>query len=172
MLFLLKMVLTLLALAATGVLIPTIPLQFLGLLLRAVGWATQKRTRSRREYVISRVRADEEEFQSKRAVRSDDDDWEKVENGSSSSSSIDGVPSGHGSSGGSKNKWDGIVGFFHPFWYVRICAFSPPFPLFLTDAFLTATQAGEGNVYFGKRYSRLRNAGPEPFVPYTRAIQI
>ena len=111
MLFLLKAVITLLAGIATGVLIPTVPLHLLSLVLRAVGWATQKRTRSRREYVISRVRADEEEFQSKHHQA--DDDWEKVEDTTSSASSV-------GSNKSSRNKWDGIVGFFHPFWYVHV----------------------------------------------------
>ncbi|RHZ55207.1 alpha-1,2-mannosyltransferase ALG11 [Aspergillus thermomutatus] len=120
MLFLLKTFLTLLALLATCVLLPQLPLGLLRFVLRGVGWVIQKRTRSRREYLISRVRVDEEEQLVKRAKsspRGEDEDWEKVD--SSSSSSGTAGPSKKG--GNSNNKgpedadWEGIVGFFHPF---------------------------------------------------------
>ncbi|KAF7167468.1 hypothetical protein CNMCM6106_003028 [Aspergillus hiratsukae] len=120
MLFLLKTFLTLLALLATCVLLPQLPLGVLRFLLRCVGWAIQKRTRSRREYLVSRVRADEEEQLVKRAKsspRGEDEDWEKVDS-SSSSSGTAGLSKKGGNSGNKGPKdadWGGIVGFFHPF---------------------------------------------------------
>ncbi|GLA70089.1 asparagine-linked glycosylation protein [Aspergillus tubingensis] len=111
MLLILKSVLTVLALLATCVLLPQLPLSLLRLVLRGVGWLVQKRTRSRREYIISRVRADEEEHASRtKAVSAtnsgDEEDWEKVDTSSSSS----------GTAGINRNEeWDGIIGFFHPF---------------------------------------------------------
>ncbi|PYH99233.1 alpha-1,2-mannosyltransferase [Aspergillus ellipticus CBS 707.79] len=114
MLLILKSFITLLSLLATCVLLPQLPLGALRLVLRAVGWVVQRRTRSRREYIVSRVRADEEEY-SKRTKPSsatnsgdDEEDWEKVDTSSSSSSS--------GTAGNNGNdEWDGIIGFFHPF---------------------------------------------------------
>lgn len=112
MLLILKSLLTLLALLATCVLLPQLPLSLLRLVLRGVGWLVQKRTRSRREYIISRVRADEEEHAARTKSASatnsgDEEDWEKVDTSSSSS----------GTAGINRNEeWNGIIGFFHPFW--------------------------------------------------------
>ena len=117
--FLLNTLITLLALAAAFVILPTIPLSILRFGLRGLGWFIQKRTRSRKEFIISRVRADEEEFQSKRAGKSspstsqaEDEDWEKVD---TSTSSVG--PAGNNGHGAGDENWDGIIGFFHPFWY-------------------------------------------------------
>ncbi|RAL09507.1 alpha-1,2-mannosyltransferase ALG11 [Aspergillus homomorphus CBS 101889] len=112
MLLILKSFLTLLTLLATCVLLPQLPLAALRLVLRAVGWAVQKRTRSRREYIVSRVRADEEEFARKKpakaiANQTEDEDWERVDTSSSTSSGIAG--------NNTNDDWDGIIGFFHPF---------------------------------------------------------
>ncbi|PYH46118.1 alpha-1,2-mannosyltransferase ALG11 [Aspergillus saccharolyticus JOP 1030-1] len=112
MLLILKSFLTFLALLATCVLLPQLPLAALRLVLRIVGWAVQKRTRSRREYIVSRVRADEEEFVKKKSTKTasnpaDDEDWEQVDASYSASS---------GSAGKNINDdWNGIIGFFHPF---------------------------------------------------------
>ncbi|KAF9892716.1 asparagine-linked glycosylation protein [Aspergillus nanangensis] len=110
MLFLLKIILTIFALLATCVVLPQLPLGLLRFVLRGVGWIIQKRTRSRREYILSRVRAEEAESQNKPAKSSageDEEDWEKVDNSSSDGSGT------AGSNG--QDQWDGIVGFFHPF---------------------------------------------------------
>lgn len=111
MLFLLKALISVLALLAACVVLPQLPLAVLRIVLRGVGWIIQRRTRSRREYILSRVRADEEEFQSKRSkpTPGEDEDWEKVDTSSSSSG-----PAGNNSSSGNDD-WEGIIGFFHPF---------------------------------------------------------
>ncbi|PYI35102.1 putative alpha-1,2-mannosyltransferase [Aspergillus indologenus CBS 114.80] len=110
MLLILKSFLTLLALLATCVLLPQLPLAVLRLVLRAVGWAVQKRTRSRREYIVSRVRAEEEELARKKSTKpasTEDEDWEKVDTSSSASSGTAGTST--------SDDWNGIIGFFHPF---------------------------------------------------------
>ncbi|RAK82406.1 alpha-1,2-mannosyltransferase ALG11 [Aspergillus fijiensis CBS 313.89] len=110
MLLILKSFLTFLALLATCVLLPQLPLALLRLVLRAVGWAVQKRTRSRREYIVSRVRAEEEELARKRSTKpasTEDEDWEKVDTSSSASSGTAGTRT--------SDDWNGIIGFFHPF---------------------------------------------------------
>lgn len=116
MLFLLKTAITVLALLATCVLLPRLPLAVLRFVLRGVGWVIQKRTRSRREYILSRVRAEDEEASSKRSRSSsgahgEDEDWEKLDS-SSSGSGTPGNNKAHES-----DDWNGIIGFFHPFWY-------------------------------------------------------
>ncbi|KAL4896479.1 hypothetical protein BDV59DRAFT_107344 [Aspergillus ambiguus] len=111
MLFLLKAFISILALLAACVVLPQLPLGVLRIVLRGVGWVIQKRTRSRREYILSRVRADEEEFQSRRSKTSpgEDEDWEKVDTSSAHSG-----PAGQNNAT-ANDDWEGIIGFFHPF---------------------------------------------------------
>jgi alpha-1,2-mannosyltransferase len=121
-------ILALLIAATTAVLLPQLIGHVLGLILRGAGWLIRRRTRSRREYVIARARSDEEELlktlRAKNSTHSlarssaEDEDWEKVDNtagpaGVKASSSDD-----IGASDGAKrpDDWDGIIGFFHPFW--------------------------------------------------------
>jgi alpha-1,2-mannosyltransferase len=121
--FLSRAILALLVLTATAVLLPQLPSGLLALVFRGVGWLIRRRTRSRREYVIARARSEEEECRASQAKDStsrsqveDEEGWEKVDTGERPSSS-----SGSGATGteeGNKDDWDGVVGFFHPFWYV------------------------------------------------------
>ncbi|PTU17146.1 hypothetical protein P175DRAFT_0505304 [Aspergillus ochraceoroseus IBT 24754] len=124
MLFLLKSLITLLALLAACVVLPQLPLGLLRIVLRCVGWVIRKRTQSRREAILNRVRADEEELRSKRpktvpssATQAEDEDWEQVDPSSSSSSSgVGSGTAGKQNSQPSENEdWSGIIGFFHPF---------------------------------------------------------
>lgn len=141
----LNALITIIAVAATSVLLPTIPLSHLRLVLRGVGWFIQKRTRSRREFIISRVRADEEEFQAKQGSpasgkssstsQTEDEDWEKVDtslavgnNNGNGHREKNGQRKAQGQ--GSKDQdWDGIIGFFHPFWYALVATLQPGFAL-------------------------------------------
>jgi alpha-1,2-mannosyltransferase len=122
MAFLSNAVLVLFILTVTVVLLPQLVGSLVGLLFRGVGWLIRRRTRSRREYVIARARSEEEETQMPRAKNSahslaksqDDEDWEKVDSTSgvkTTTSSDSGA-----STGGEDAEWDGIIGFFHPFW--------------------------------------------------------
>jgi alpha-1,2-mannosyltransferase len=123
-------ILTVLLLTATAVLLPKLTGAVLGLVFRGVGWLIWRRTRSRREYVIARARSEEQESRASRPKAStnslprngaDDEDWEKVDSlgpgGVQSATSSE----SSGSAGGNKDRnsddWDGIIGFFHPFWY-------------------------------------------------------
>lgn len=122
MLFLLKFLISVIALLAACVLLPQFPLGLLRIVLRGVGWVIRKRTQARREVILSRVRADEDELLSKQskvasasATSADDEDWEKVDSSSGDSSS--GSASQNFQQSGT-DEWTGIIGFFHPFWYV------------------------------------------------------
>lgn len=119
MAFLSTAVLVLFIITATVVLLPQLVGSLVGLVFRGVGWLIRRRTRSRRDYVIARARSEEEEARASRAKDStsssaksqEDEDWEKVDStgGVKTTSSSE-------SSGGEDAEWDGIIGFFHPFW--------------------------------------------------------
>lgn len=122
MVFLSNAILGLLVVAVTAVFLPQLTGSLFGLVFRGVGWFIRRRTRSRREYVIARARSEEEEsqtshlkdsMQSLARSQAEDEDWEKVDSsgGAKTASSSD---SGEGSK---SDDWDGIIGFFHPFWY-------------------------------------------------------
>ncbi|KAL4776281.1 hypothetical protein BDW60DRAFT_81575 [Aspergillus nidulans var. acristatus] len=119
MLFLLKFLISVIALLAACVLLPQFPLGLLRIALRGVGWVIRKRTQARKEVILSRVRADEDELLSKQskvasasATSADDEDWEKVDSSSGDSSS--GSASQNFQHSGT-DEWTGIIGFFHPF---------------------------------------------------------
>jgi alpha-1,2-mannosyltransferase len=123
MMFLLKFVISVIALLAAFVLLPQFPLGLLRLVLRGVGWVIRKRTQARRAAILARVRADEEELLSRQpkststATSADDEDWEKVDTSNGSNSGESSGVSGSQTSRQSKNdEWTGIIGFFHPFW--------------------------------------------------------
>lgn len=130
MAFLSKAILAVLVLTATAVLLPKLTGSLLGLIFRGVGWLIWRRTRSRREYVIARARSEEEELRASSPKASttspsrngaEDEDWEKVD--SSGPSGVQTATSSESSSNAGDNthssdNWDGIIGFFHPFWYV------------------------------------------------------
>lgn len=113
---LLNALVTLLLLVTTSILLPQLPLYILRFVLSRVGWLVQKRTRCRRAYIISQVRADEEASlekcpKSAPQTQTVEEDWEKVDGSSS-----DFETAGSNKPAGNED-WEGIVGFFHPFWY-------------------------------------------------------
>jgi alpha-1,2-mannosyltransferase len=87
------------------------------LLWRAVGaflgWYLRKKTDGRRCHILELVEADEKKYlEEKRRSSSsessgEDGEWEK----------LDAYTTGTAENGGKgDDDWDGIVGFFHPFW--------------------------------------------------------
>jgi alpha-1,2-mannosyltransferase len=76
-----------------------------------VGRHLRRSSNTRRELLLARVASEAKAFEAEHSEKSrDDDDWEKV--GSSPvGSAINGAKA--------DEEWDGIVGFFHPFWYER-----------------------------------------------------
>src|SRR5438128_465698 len=82
-----------------------------GIAGRAVGWYLQWRGAPRRAQILERVRLDEEMAAdaggSSKKAEFEDLDWEKVE-AHQTQMSKNGKPEG--------KDWEGIVGFFHPFW--------------------------------------------------------
>lgn len=75
----------------------------------ALGWYLRKKTEGRRALILKVMNEDVKNYRQKSPEHkeSDDEDWEKL---------------GASGIGSSKNgdkadkEWDGIVGFFHPFW--------------------------------------------------------
>ena len=70
------------------------------------GYYLRKKTAGRRAQILELVEAEEKEFLIKGGRRASDD-WENV----------DSYAAGTAKNGGKADAdWDGIVGFFHPFW--------------------------------------------------------
>lgn len=114
MAFLTTTIITLLVLAVSFFLLPTAFAYVLKAVFRSVGWSLKNKTKARRELILAQVRIEEEQQQSKQAASSsassagpEDDDWEKVDNT---------VPSVAGNGKPIGEDWEGIIGFFHPFW--------------------------------------------------------
>ena len=94
-------------------LVPSLAKAFLRLFFRCLGWSFLRRTRTRRQIIESRVKAEEDGFQERQvdSVTKEDEDWEKVESNPLASAPNGALLEGQG--------WQGIIGFFHPFWSVR-----------------------------------------------------
>lgn len=72
----------------------------------AIGKNIRARTQQRREALLARAEQDEKDFNASRK-KTEDEDWEKVGSRSSGSSTP----------GDQQDKdWQGVIGFFHPFW--------------------------------------------------------
>jgi alpha-1,2-mannosyltransferase len=73
-----------------------------------VGHRLRHSSHTRRELLLERVATETKAFEAEHTAKSkEDEDWEKV------------VPSPTGSAVKGRQsdaQWDGIVGFFHPFW--------------------------------------------------------
>ncbi|KAL4900536.1 hypothetical protein BDW74DRAFT_161600 [Aspergillus multicolor] len=116
MLLFLKFLISVIAFLAACVLLPQFSLGLLRVVLRGVGWVIRKRTLARREAILARVRAAEDllskqpKLASTSATAVEDEDWEKVSSGDSTSGSAS-----QNSQQAGADEWTGIVGFFHPF---------------------------------------------------------
>jgi alpha-1,2-mannosyltransferase len=106
-------VMTLLAvLPIAAILILPIAWQAMGIVL---GWYLRKKTDGRRHHILEVMEQEEKTFSATHPERKgSDDEWENVEAYATGTS-------GNGEKG--QKEWDGIVGFFHPFWSVlpRLC---------------------------------------------------
>ncbi len=83
------------------------------LLQTTVGWSLQRRSRVRRNLLLARVKVEESQDQlaTRQSPKSDDGEWEKVEKSTE----------GSAQTGQEANDdWEGIIGFFHPFWFVLL----------------------------------------------------
>ncbi len=72
----------------------------------AIGWYLRRKTMVRRQAILAQVRLEEEKYQTL-ARKSDDGDWEKVES-HAAGTAVNG--------GQADDEWEGMIGFFHPFW--------------------------------------------------------
>lgn len=77
-----------------------------------VGWYLRQKTSAQRSLILARVKLEESQLQLRESQvpKSDDGEWEKVEGHATGS-----APNGQEAD----DEWEGIVGFFHPFWFVR-----------------------------------------------------
>ena len=76
---------------------------------KALGSHLKRKTTTRRRSILKRVNIEEEAVKSfyRRSQKSDDDDWEKIDDISIASARNGDI---------ADDDWEGIIGFFHPFW--------------------------------------------------------
>lgn len=70
------------------------------------GWYLRRKTAARRQAILSQVRSEERDYQSEQK-KSGYGDWDKLE-----SHAVGSAPNG----GQADDEWEGMIGFFHPFW--------------------------------------------------------
>jgi len=77
------------------------------------GYYLRKKTAGRKAQILDLVESEEKDYAANAKNRRDSDDWENVES----------YATGTANNGEKADReWDGIVGFFHPFWCVfTIC---------------------------------------------------
>ena len=93
------------AIMAIAPLLPLILIFLVLSLLRVFGWYLQGQTKTRKDAIINRVKAEQPAISETQAFQEADDGWEKIEK------------SGTAENGKSfPDDWNGLVGFFHPFW--------------------------------------------------------
>jgi hypothetical protein len=127
--------------------------------LRLIGWSLQCRTSKRRELIVSRVRTEEEASQADLrgpAEAEEDEDWEQIEGHAAGTAPNGELPR--------EAEWEGIIGFFHPFWSVTrprrpgLCTYAAP-----------ATQEVGGNGFCGRLCEPRKSAGQRLSAWSTRA---
>jgi len=77
---------------------------------QALGWYLWRKTDGRRAKILEVMEEDEKKYHAKQTESKDslDEEWENIE-------AYTVGTAGNGEKG--SKDWDGIVGFFHPFWY-------------------------------------------------------
>jgi alpha-1,2-mannosyltransferase len=93
------------ALLAVVPLLPFILILLVQLWLRALGWHLQANARERKAAIVRRVEAERAAVTEHRGSQEAEDGWEKIEK---SGAAENGKPL--------LDEWNGVVGFFHPFW--------------------------------------------------------
>lgn len=74
---------------------------------RLFGWYLRRKTNARRHRILSRIETEERAYRPRECKPREDEDWENVDN------ELSGAPQEE------KSKppvWEGVIGFFHPFW--------------------------------------------------------
>lgn len=117
----------------------------LAALCKPLGWYLQRKTAGRRQQILARVEEDEKALAEVKGTKVVDEDWEN----------IDAHTVGTAENGKQADaEWDGVVGFFHPFWYAIPCLLSP----FLADLIEVMLVEAE-NVSSGQLSGQHKSAG-------------
>lgn len=80
------------------------------LLGQLVGYRLRRASQTRRELLLERTATEQRKYDAEhKKSKREEDDWEEIEP-STVGSAVNG--------GKADQDWNGIVGFFHPFWYI------------------------------------------------------
>ena len=103
----------LLTFALVTLLLPWLVPRCFRLAAQTVGWYIRQKTAGRRELLLSKAVANRntkpQQIPKRNVLDEEEDGWEKVDTY---------VPVTVPNGGKSDENWSGVVGFFHPFWYV------------------------------------------------------
>ena len=134
---------------------PTMPL---------IGWSLRRRTSKRRELIVSRVKTEEEASQAdwRGPAETEDEDWEQIESHAAGT-----APNGELLR---EAEWEGIIGFFHPFWSVTRHQRKRPGTIVLTP--LPAMPEVGGNGSCGRLCEPRKSAGQRLSAWFTRATMM
>jgi hypothetical protein len=140
-----------------------------------LGWYLRRKTDGRRSHLIELMDEDDKKFREEQGSNTtagldatvnadEEDEWEKVDTYAVGSS-----PNGDKE----EKEWDGIVGFFHPFWWV---AAAPCLPQAFNFSNATAdfvgcavTPAAAASGFCGPPFERRSSGGREQSASYTPA---
>jgi sulfur relay (sulfurtransferase) DsrC/TusE family protein len=140
-----------------GIIILGIPslLSYIG---RTWGWFLRSRCAERRGLIFAKVRGEEQEYQleKRRNTKSEDEDWERVESYAIGTS---------GNGERAEDEWEGVIGFFHPFWYEQnLCSAGQSLTKYI--AMLVEVVNGSSGLLF----RQLKSDSRKLFVSCTQAI--
>ena len=90
----------------SGLFVVPLSFRFAG---RLIGSSLKRKSALRRKILLAKVEAEQDDYRAKkqRSSNGEDEDWEKVETYAAGTAR-------NGESG--EDDWNGVVGFFHPFW--------------------------------------------------------
>lgn len=96
------------SIVAVLAILPLVPLLLIfltRLCLRALGWLLQAQTKERRSAIISQVETEKAALLHDQPSQETEDGWERIDKSGTAENSKP-----------LTDVWNGVVGFFHPFW--------------------------------------------------------
>lgn len=136
-----------------------------GLVGRCIGWVLLKKTEGRRSLLVGLMNDDnkksaEQSTENTSAASSSSEEWEKVQSPDTKATTTE---------KSSQQDWDGIIGFFHPFWYAIKVDTHIVYIMLILD-FCLAMLEVVVNAFFGLLSEQHRLAGPMQSVPSIQEI--
>lgn len=136
-------------LVASPILLVFITPAILAILGRVVGFALRRKTSGRRQTLLAAMDEEDQKFWQENTNTKDSpsDEWETIDGASVADL---------GDASKTNKDWNGIVGFFHPFWYAVLYQTI----MNLITNYTKVTPAEVESEFSGRRFGQHRAAGP------------